>query len=125
MKTTNVENNTGPASIVIVNGDKDLQVIASTIIAEKNIMDNPLQITDAQTYQCEFDDKENIAQRKFSNGKVQQADFAILQEARNTRRKQGRKIEVVPPMPKQGKLPEGATINQYGEIERKSEEMEI
>ncbi len=125
MKTTNVENNPGPASIVIVNGDKDLQVIASTIIAEKNIMDNPLQITDAQTYQCEFDDKENIAQRKFSNGKVQQADFAILQEARNTRRKQGRKIEVVPPMPKQGKLPEGATINQYGEIERKSEEMEI
>lgn len=126
MKTTNVENNPGPASIVVVNGDKDLQVICSTFMAEIDVKENPLQITDAKIHECEFDEKQNIAQRKFSNGKVQKADFSKLKETRNIRRKQGRNIQVVPQMPKQsGELPKGTTINEYGEIIRQSEGMEI
>lgn len=93
MNTTNVENNPGPASIIIVSGEKNLEVACSMIMGEGDVLKNPLNITDAKTHTCEFDEKNGIAKRKY-DGKIQKADFETMKTARDDRRTQGRKIEV-------------------------------
>lgn len=107
MKTTNVENNPGPASIMIVNGERDIQVICSSIMAERDVEKNPLQITDAKVHTCELDQEKGIARREY-DGKVRQANFEIMQEQRNARVIQDRKIEN-----------ENGEIVEYSEFERR------
>lgn len=93
MKTTNVENNPGPASMVIMEGDRGLQVIGATIIAGDNVKEFPLNFpTEANSHTCEFDADKKEARRKY-DGKIVKANFSIMQQERNKRVEQGRKIE--------------------------------
>lgn len=93
MKTTNVENNPGPASMVIVEGDRGLEVIGATIIAKDNITEFPLPFpTEAKSHICEFDADKGEARRKY-DGKIVKVDFIEMKVARDIRRMQGRKIE--------------------------------
>lgn len=91
MSTTNVENNPGPASIIIVSGEKNLEVACSMIMGEEDVLKNPLNITNAEIHTCELDEEKGIANRKY-NGKVEKASLATLKRARNDRRVQGRKV---------------------------------
>mgnify|MGYP001031774873 CR=1 FL=1 len=93
MKTTNVENNPGPASMVIVEGDRGLEVIGTAIIARDNIIEFPLPFpTEAKSHTCEFDADKKVARRKY-DGKIEKADFSKMKETRNKRVEQGRNIE--------------------------------
>lgn len=93
MKTTNVDNY-GPASIIIVNGEKDLEVLCASIIANKDVLENPFNFpTQAESHTCEFDSDKKIARRKY-DGRVEKANFEIMSETRNTRKQQGRSIQV-------------------------------
>lgn len=122
MNTTNVENNPGPASIIIVSGEKNLEVACSMIMGEGDVLKNPLNITDAKTHTCEFDEEKGIAKRKY-NGKTAKANFDIMKAARDDRREQGRKIEEVPEMPKITEDYKG-TIADNGEIIRQTSDSE-
>lgn len=116
MNTTNVENNPGPASMIIVSGEKDLELACGVIMGEGDVLKNPLNITDASVHTCEFDEEKKTARRKY-DGKVQKANFDIMKLARDTRESEGRKIEEVPEMPKITGEFEG-TIASNGEIIR-------
>ncbi|MBO5479548.1 MAG: hypothetical protein J6A04_07785 [Clostridia bacterium] len=94
MSTTNVENNPGPASIIIVSGEKNLEVACSMIMGEEDVLKNPLNITDAGIHTCEFDESKKIARRKY-DGKVEKANFDIMKQELDTREKQGRNVEVI------------------------------
>lgn len=92
MNTTNVENNPGPASMIIVSGDKDLELACGVIMGEGDVLKNPLNITDASVHTCEFDEEKKTARRKY-DGKVEKANFDIMKLARDTRIEQGRKTK--------------------------------
>lgn len=95
MKTTNVENNPGPASMVIMEGDKGLEVIGAAIIAKDNIIEFPLPFpTEAKSHTCEFDADKEEARRKY-DGKIEKADFSKMKETRNKRVEQGRDIKEI------------------------------
>lgn len=95
MKTTNVENNPGPASMVMIENEKGLQVIGATIIAKDNIIEFPLNFpTEAKSHTCEFDADKKEARRKY-DGKIEKANFSIMEAERNTRKEQGRNIESI------------------------------
>lgn len=121
MSTTNVENNPGPASIMIVNGERDIQVICSTIIAERDVEKNPLQITDAKTHTCELDAKKGIARRKYDR-RVEKANFENMKAALDARKEQGRDVEEIS---EEGLAKKGVRIAEDGTIIRESEGMEI
>lgn len=93
MKTTNVDN-TGIASMAVtIEDEKGLQVTGATIIAQDNIIEFPLNFpTEAKPHICELDENEKIARRKY-DGIIVEADFPIMKQQRDTRLKQGRKIE--------------------------------
>ncbi len=91
MNTTNVENNPGPASMIIVSGAKDLELACGVIMGEGDVLKNPLNITDASVHTCEFDEDKKIARRKY-DGKAGKANFDIMKLARDSRIEQGRKI---------------------------------
>ena len=93
MNTTNVENNPGPAAITLI-GNKNLEIACSIIMGESDVQKNPLNITEAKEHTCYYDSEKNIALRKY-NGAVRNADFAIMSEERNTRKKQGRDISEI------------------------------
>lgn len=92
MNTTNVENNPGPASMIIVSGEKDLELACGVIMGEGDVLKNPLNITDASVHTCEFDEEKKIARRKY-DGKVEKANLGIMKLARDTRIEQGRKTK--------------------------------
>ncbi len=97
MKTTNVEkNNPGPASMVIVEDEREgLQVIGATIIAGDNIMVFPLKFpTESKSNICEFDADKKEERRKY-DGKPEKADFSIMKDERNKRKEQGREIGII------------------------------
>lgn len=118
MKTTNVEKNLGPASIIIVNGEKNLEAVCGIIMGEEDVKQNPLGFpTEAQVHDCEFDADKGIARRKYKN-RIEKANFEIMKAERDTRKAQGRTIEVVPEIPKiTGEL-KNTTIDENGEIVR-------
>lgn len=120
MSTTNVENNPGAASVILLNNrDKNLEVACSVIMAENDVEKNPLKITDAKMHECYFDKDKHIAAREY-NGKMHTADFDIMQEERNSRFAQNRDIEKVS---EEDLAKSGIHINEKGEIVRDSEEM--
>ena len=92
MKTTNVENNPGAASIII--DSKTLEVVCSTILAESDVEKNPLNIMNAQEHTCEFDEERGISRRKY-DGKEQQIDFQIMKQIRDDRMAQGKEIKTL------------------------------
>lgn len=92
MNTTNVENNPGPASMIIVSGAKNLELACGVIMGEGDVLKNPLNITDASIHTCEFDEEKKVARRKY-DGKVQKANFDIMKLARDTRIEQGRETK--------------------------------
>lgn len=95
MKITNVDN-TGIASMAVaaIEDEKGLQVIGATIMEQDNILNFPLQFpTETESHTCEFDENEKVARRKFANGTIVKVDFPIMQQQRNKRLEQGRKIE--------------------------------
>lgn len=94
MKTTNVANNPGPASVIVMPGAKEIEVKCSIIMGEKDVELNPLQITDASIHTCEFDEEKKSANRRY-DGKNHKADFEIMKEERDTRVKQGREVNKV------------------------------
>lgn len=95
MKTTNVENNPGPASMVIVEDEREgLQVVGATIIAGDNVIEFPLNFSEAKSHTCEFDADKKEARRKY-DGKIVKANFSKMKEARDTRKEQGRNIESI------------------------------
>lgn len=119
MKTTKIEENVGPASIIIVNGEKDIQVVCGTIIGGKDILENPLGFpTKAQVHTCEYDGKKGISRRRY-DGKIESANFEIMTEVRNKREEQGRAINEVPKMPEITGDFEGE-ISENGEIVRET-----
>lgn len=94
MSTTNVENNNpGPASIIMVNGNKNLEIACSVIMGEGDVVKNPLNITDATTHECEYDEKTGKAVRKY-DGKIQEADSKKMKATRDRRVAQGRKVTI-------------------------------
>lgn len=92
MNTTNVENNPGPASMIIVSGERDLEVACGVIMGEGDVLKNPLNITDASFHTCELDEEKKVARRKY-DGKVEKANFDIMKLARDTRIERGRKTK--------------------------------
>lgn len=92
MKTTNVDN-TGIASMAVtIEDEKGLQVIGATIIAQDDIIEFPLNFpTETKSHICEFDENEKIARREY-DGKIQNADFSIMKQQRDTRLEQGRNV---------------------------------
>ena len=95
MKTTNVENNPGLASMAIVEDGKGLQVIGAAIIAKDNIIEFPLNFpTEAKSHNCEFDADKKIARRKY-DGKIEKADFSIMKQERDKRVEQGRDVKEI------------------------------
>lgn len=59
MNTTNVENNPGPASILVFGGERGIELTCGTIIAEGDVQKNPFSFpTEAKSHTCEFDEKE-------------------------------------------------------------------
>lgn len=94
MSTTNVENNPGPASIIIVSGEKNLEVACSMIMGEEDVLKNPLNITDAKTHICEFDESKKIARRRY-DGKVEKANFEIMKAELDARKEQFKGIEEI------------------------------
>lgn len=123
MKTTNVDKNLGPASIIIVNGEKDLQVKCGMIMGKEDVLDNPLKFpTEAEVHTCEYDAKKGISRRKYDR-KIEEANFIIMTEERNTRKQQGRDINVVPEMPQITGQYNG-TIAKNGEIIRNTVDSE-
>ncbi len=95
MNTTSVENNPGAASVILLsNRDKDLEVVCSVVMAEKDVEKNPLKITDAKFHQCYLDEDKKIANREYK-GKMHEADFYKMKEQRKTRFKQNRPVQIV------------------------------
>lgn len=131
MKTTNVENNPGAASIII--DSKTLEIVCSTILAESDVEKNPLNITDAQVHECGYDEKEGIAIRKY-DGKEKRADFSIMKKQRDARLQQGGEIredgKVIKSfnrakLIKEGKIEEIETYRNSKQKQRVSGGMEI
>ena len=109
MKTTNVENNPGPASMVIVEDEREgLQVVGATIIAGDNVIEFPLNFSEAKLHTCEFDADKKEARRKY-DGKIEKADFSIMKQERDKRVEQGRDVK---------------EIVSYSEFERRKAEKE-
>lgn len=91
MNTTNVGNNPGPASMIIVSGERDLEVRCGVIMGEGDVEKNPLNITDASVHTCEIDNERRIARRIYA-GRTEEANFDIMKQTESMRAQQGRKI---------------------------------
>lgn len=92
MNATNVENNNpGPASMILFNGAKDLDIACSVIMGEGDVLKNPLNITDAEYHECRLDEKTKKAQRKY-DGKLVVANFDKMRRIKDARISQGRPV---------------------------------
>lgn len=117
-ETTNVEN-LEIAGITCVLGEKalELDIGKAGKIGVKQVKENNLKIPDAEYHEWKFDEQTKSSIREY-DGKVEYADFEIMKQEIDTRKKQGRKINKVPEIPKITQSSKPYTILENGEIER-------
>lgn len=89
--TTDVKNNPGPASVIIMTGEEQLEIVCSTIIGAAEIKETPLILSEkVEEHTCEFNEEKGIAQRRLPDGRVTKADLDTLRNARNARNARGK-----------------------------------
>lgn len=80
---------------ITMNLEDKLTTIEFGLFVGEDIKILPLQISDVENHNCEFDENKNIARRRFENGSIQNTSNEKMKKTRDIRKAQGRPIEEV------------------------------